>query len=448
MRRCVATRRSPSSPRISKSTPNQVTQWKGQLLERAASAFGGEGPTPDSAATIRALQTKIGELTMENDFFQKVRSTKRAWERKAMIDRNQELPVVRQCEVLDLARSTAYYQPLPLPEAGSDALAPVDQPAPEVALSGYPQAARFAPQGRLRSRPQARRDVDAQDGNRDAVLAWRTSNTLTTDFCVAALEGGLDPVRGTPDLQHRPRQPVHEPGIHRAAAGARLHISMDGKGCWVDNVFVERLWRSLKYEDIYLKAYASIAEANRGIGVYFDFYNSFRPHQSLPERMTPDELRHAADESRGIMPVISHRVARCVPGVRHARAAVENTSRSSSLIRLGFLSNQTGQLSPRRHGDGCGSERASVRNTGASARERGSCGGEPARDAAMTPDQARYQRYDTTFLIGFFRRRAAIRRWLNRPIRGYSRHRRSPWERWAARTRAALGSTVAPVGRA
>ena len=154
---------------------------------------------------------------------------------------------------------------------------------------------------------------------------------------------GLDPVRGTPDLQHRPRQPVHEPGIHRAAAGARLHISMDGKGCWVDNVFVERLWRSLKYEDIYLKAYASIAEANRGIGVYFDFYNSFRPHQSLPERMTPDELRHAADESRGIMPVISHRVARsCAWRAPRARRRGKLFQRSSSLIRLGFLSNQTG----------------------------------------------------------------------------------------------------------
>jgi putative transposase len=62
-------------------------------------------------------------------------------------------------------------------------------------------------------------------------------------------------------------------------------ISMDGKGRWVDNVFVELLWRSLKY----LTAYASIAQANRGIGVYFDFYNHIRPHQSLPERMTPEE---------------------------------------------------------------------------------------------------------------------------------------------------------------
>jgi putative transposase len=69
---------------------------------------------------------------------------------------------------------------------------------------------------------------------------------------------------------------------------------MDGKGRWVDNVFVERLWRSLKYEDIYLKAYGSIAEANRGIGIYFDFYNRIRPHQSLDKRMTPDQLYFSA----------------------------------------------------------------------------------------------------------------------------------------------------------
>lgn len=68
-----------------------------------------------------------------------------------------------------------------------------------------------------------------------------------------------------------------------------IRISMDGKGRWVDNVFVERLWRSLKYEEVYLHAYGSIAEANRALGVYFDFYNRIRPRQSLEDRMTPDE---------------------------------------------------------------------------------------------------------------------------------------------------------------
>ena len=66
-----------------------------------------------------------------------------------------------------------------------------------------------------------------------------------------------------------------------------IRISMDGKGRWVDNVFVERLWRSVKYEEVYLHAYGSIAEANRRLALYFDFYNRIRPHQSL-ERMTPE----------------------------------------------------------------------------------------------------------------------------------------------------------------
>jgi putative transposase len=74
---------------------------------------------------------------------------------------------------------------------------------------------------------------------------------------------------------------------------AGVRISMDGKGRWVDNVFVERLWRSVKYEEVYLHAYGSIAEANRRLASYFDFYNRIRSHQSL-DRMTPDAAYFAA----------------------------------------------------------------------------------------------------------------------------------------------------------
>jgi putative transposase len=70
---------------------------------------------------------------------------------------------------------------------------------------------------------------------------------------------------------------------------AGIQISMDGRGRWLDNVFVERLWRSLKYEEVYLKAYETVAEARRGIGLWFEFYNSQRPHQAL-DRLTPDEV--------------------------------------------------------------------------------------------------------------------------------------------------------------
>ena len=120
------------------------------------------------------------------------------------------------------------------------------------------------------------------------VLAWRTSNTLTTDFCVAALEEALAKY-GTPEIFNTDQGSQFTSDDFTKVLEARgIRISMDGKGRWVDNVFIERLWRNVKYEEVYLHAYGSIAEATRGLAVYFDFYNRIRPHQSLEERMTPD----------------------------------------------------------------------------------------------------------------------------------------------------------------
>ena len=121
------------------------------------------------------------------------------------------------------------------------------------------------------------------------VLAWRVSNTLDADFCVEALEEAISRY-GTPDIFNTDQgaQFTSEAftGVLKAA-GTR--ISMDGKGRWVDNVFVERLWRSLKYEEVYLKAYETVAEARLSIGNYFRFYNRERRHQSL-DRQTPDQV--------------------------------------------------------------------------------------------------------------------------------------------------------------
>jgi putative transposase len=121
------------------------------------------------------------------------------------------------------------------------------------------------------------------------VLAWRVSNTMDADFCVDALEGAISRY-GAPDIFNTDQgaQFTSEAftGVLKAAG---IRISMDGKGRWVDNVFVERLWRSLKYEEIYLKAYDSVAEARLGIGNYFSFYNRERRHQSL-DRQTPDQV--------------------------------------------------------------------------------------------------------------------------------------------------------------
>jgi putative transposase len=120
------------------------------------------------------------------------------------------------------------------------------------------------------------------------VLSWRLSNTLDADSCVEALEEALM-TYGTPEIFNTDQgcQFTSE-AFTGVLKSADVAISMDGKGRWLDNVFVERLWRSLKYEEIYLHAYDSVSEARQGIGRYFRFYNSERRHQSL-DRQTPDQ---------------------------------------------------------------------------------------------------------------------------------------------------------------
>jgi putative transposase len=100
--------------------------------------------------------------------------------------------------------------------------------------------------------------------------------------------GCLGPSRQAGDIQHRPGLAVRRLGIHRLLASNAIAISMDGKGAWRDNVFIERLWRGVRYEEVYLRAYQSVSEARHSIGRYLDFYNGRRPHQSLDDA-TPDQ---------------------------------------------------------------------------------------------------------------------------------------------------------------
>jgi len=124
------------------------------------------------------------------------------------------------------------------------------------------------------------------------VLAWRLSNTLDVSFCVDALEEAISRY-GLPEIFNTDQGSQF---TSEAFTGVLLKngikISMDGKGRWMDNVFVERLWKSVKYEEVYLKAYGSIAEARRELGKYFEFYNQRRSHQGLDSR-TPDAVYRA-----------------------------------------------------------------------------------------------------------------------------------------------------------
>jgi putative transposase len=120
------------------------------------------------------------------------------------------------------------------------------------------------------------------------VLSWRLSITLETDFCVEALEEALTRF-GTPEIFNTDQgSQFTSIAFTGVLLRERIAISMDGKGAWRDNVIVERLWRSVKYEEVYLHAYASVPEARASLGRYLTFYNSRRPHSAL-DRRTPDQ---------------------------------------------------------------------------------------------------------------------------------------------------------------
>ena len=117
-----------------------------------------------------------------------------------------------------------------------------------------------------------------------AVLAWRLSNTLDADFCVRALEDALARF-GLPAIFNTDQgSQFTSTAFTSVLQRSGIRISMDGRGRWLDNVFIERLWRSLKYEEVYLKSYADGREARAGIAAWIVFYNATRPHQALDGR--------------------------------------------------------------------------------------------------------------------------------------------------------------------
>ena len=264
-----------------------------------------------------------------------------------MIDRTHSLPVTRQCQLLNLNRSTGYYQPMGVsdedlklmrlideihlkrPFYGSrrirDDLQDLGYPVnrkrvqrlmrkmgimalyPKVNTSRPGKGHKIYPyllRGLTIDRPNHVWATDLtyipmakgfvyvvaiMDWYSRKVLAWRVSNSMDADPCVEALEEAISRY-GAPDIFNTDQgSQFTSDAFTGVLKEADIKISMDGKGRWVDNVFVERLWRSLKYEEVYLKAYDTVAEARLGIGNYFRFYNRERRHQSL-DRQTPDQV--------------------------------------------------------------------------------------------------------------------------------------------------------------
>src|SRR5215475_5581010 len=269
-------------------------------------------------------------------------------ERRAMVGReNRELPVSQQCRLLAVSRSSVYRKPAEVRAEDLAIMALIDrQYLVRPYYGSRRMSAWLATQGHLVNRKRVRRlmrlmgpvaiyqrpnpgkavaahkvypyllgsltierisqvwcsDVTyipmakgflylvvVMDWVSRAVLAWRVSNTLGADFCVDALEKALSRY-GRPEIFNTDQGSQFTSGDFTGTLkGHGIMISMDGKGRCMDNIFVERLWRSLKYEEVYLHAYATVAEANAGIGAWLAFYNQERQHQSLGYR-TPRQI--------------------------------------------------------------------------------------------------------------------------------------------------------------
>ena len=262
-----------------------------------------------------------------------------------MIDLAHGLPVLRQAELLALSRSNVYYLPRPVPESDLALMRRIDELHLNFPFAGsrmlrdllrlegfavgrkhvrtlmaklgitaiYRKPRTSTPHPAHRIYPYLLRDLVIDRPNQvwaadicyipmqrgflylvavidwatRKVLAHRISISMGVEFCLEALEEAIAKY-GVPEIFNTDQGSQF---TGEAFTGVlkqhQIKISMDGKGRWVDNVFVERLWRSLKYEHVYLHAYASVAQAKAGIASYLDFFNRARPHSSLGA-VTPD----------------------------------------------------------------------------------------------------------------------------------------------------------------
>jgi putative transposase len=264
-----------------------------------------------------------------------------------MIDPEQQLPIVQQAEELAIGRSTVYYRPRPVSDADLMLMRKIDELHLNYPFAGSrmlrdmlaqqglevgrrhvrtlmrrtaietlyrrPNTSKPSPGHRIYpyllrglaiTRPNQVWSTDITyipmargfvylvavvDWFSRRVLSWRLSITMDVSFCIEALEEALSEY-GKPEIFNTDQgsQFTSEAFTGRLKKEG-IDISMDGKGRWCDNVFVERLWRSLKYEQVYLYAYESVTEARSKIGRYLEFYNSSRPHSSLGA-LTPDQV--------------------------------------------------------------------------------------------------------------------------------------------------------------
>ncbi len=211
-----------------------------------------------------------------------------------MIDRTHDLPITRQANALNISRGAVYYKPRPVSAEDLKIMRRIDELHLEHPFAGSRMLRDMLGREGV---PVGRRHVATLMKRMGIEAIYRRPNTSKPApghkiypylFCIEALEEALVK-HGKPEIFNTDQgSQFTSEAFTGVLIGAGIAISMDGKGSWRDNVFVERLWKSVKYEEVYLKAYESAGDARASIGRYLDFYNRRRPHSSL-DRRTPDE---------------------------------------------------------------------------------------------------------------------------------------------------------------
>ncbi|WP_149864519.1 IS3 family transposase [Pacificimonas flava] len=334
-----------------------IGTWKRQAMDGMAGLFegGDQGSKAASEAEIEKLHAKIGELVVERDFLgQSLRSMSVARRRSMIEPAHQRLSIAAQCRLLSISRSSYYYARVPETEVTLALMRRIDATFLDCPWYGSRQMVRHLRRnghdvGRRRVRrlmakmglspiyqrprtsdphPQHRvypyllRNLAIERPNHvwcadvtyipmrrgflylvaimdwatRKVLAWRLSNTMDTGFCVAALEEALARF-GRPEIFNTDQGSQFTSfAFTSVLRDAEVRISMDGRGRWMDNVFIERLWRSLKYECVYLHAFETGSELRNGLARWVTYYNTQRPHSGLAGQ-TPAEAYGRIEET-------------------------------------------------------------------------------------------------------------------------------------------------------
>ncbi|MFW1927445.1 IS3 family transposase [Acinetobacter ursingii] len=326
---------------------NQIIDWKNQLLEQSVNIFSRPTAQQEPEIDLKALHAKIGHQALQIDFFRRCTQKNRATERQKMIDKTHQLSVRQQSQLIQINRSTLYYKPKEISSTDLSLMRLIDEIHIDYPFMGsrmirdmlqrqghqigrrkvrrlmrlmrihalYPKPNTSKPNLAHRIFPYLLKNMVIDHSNQvwctdityipmakgfvylcaiidwhsRKVLAHSVSISMETDFCIDALQEAIVKY-GCPEVFNTDQgsQFTSEAFLNELKL-INIRISMDGKGRWMDNVMIERLWRSVKHEEVYLKAYDTVKQAKQSIAEYLDFYNTIRPHSSL-NKATPNEF--------------------------------------------------------------------------------------------------------------------------------------------------------------